>query len=116
MQEKIIHTLEGKPLLLQPVESGYELLLLSEIYHITIDNGYTFIRLSNKKEIIISQSLKNYESLLMPYKFYRVSRNDMVNLSYIKYIKHDQVILTDGSNVHLSVRQRRYLLRELRKI
>ncbi len=92
-----------------PSIDGIEFVEISEIIRCQSDSNYTKLYLNNKKEIVSSKTLKEYELLLKEYGFARVHNSDMINLAHMKkYIKGDggTVIMNDGSEVEVSRRRK----------
>lgn len=81
------------------------------------DNNYTTFYLNDKSKILVSKTLKFYADILKETNFLRVHQSHLINLSYIKeFIKSDggYLILTDNSNIPVSVRKRNELLEHLK--
>jgi two-component system LytT family response regulator len=96
-----------------PSMDGIEFVEVNDIIRCKSDSNYTRLFLVNKREIISSKTLKEYELLLKEYGFSRVHNSDMINLAHIKkYIKGDggQVIMNDGSEVEVSRRRKEEFL------
>lgn len=92
-----------------PSVDGIEFVEVNEIIRCQSDSNYTKLFLNNKKEIVSSKTLKEYELLLKEYGFARVHNSDMINLAHMKkYIKGDggTVIMNDGSEVEVSRRRK----------
>ncbi len=99
-----------------PSIDGIEFVEVSEIIRCQSDSNYTKLYLTNKREIVSSKTLKEYELLLKEYGFSRVHNSDMINLTHIKkYIKGDggTVIMNDGSEVEVSRRRKDEFLNNL---
>ena len=70
----------------------------------------------NKQRIIVSRTLKEFEDVLLPYNFLRISRSHLVNLNQVvKYQKGDggTLFLTDGAELTVSPQQKIELLDRL---
>ena len=59
-------------------------LLLSEIELIEAEGSYCIFNLEDKKKIVISKSLKEYEQILPHENFVRVHRSYLINFNFIK--------------------------------
>ncbi len=89
---------------------------IDDIIRCEAQSNYTLFYLSGGEQILVTKSLKEYENLLEEYSFMRVHHAHLINLNYLKeYIKTDggYAIMTDRSNVPVSVRKRDHLLKEL---
>jgi two-component system, LytTR family, response regulator len=89
---------------------------IDDILRCESQSNYTLFHLKDKETILVTKSLKEYENMLEEYSFIRVHHSHLINLNYLKeFIKTDggYAVMTDGSNVPVSVRKRDNLLREL---
>jgi two-component system LytT family response regulator len=86
---------------------------LEEIMYVDIDNvvrmeadsNYTNIFLADKQKITSSKTLKEFETMLMGQRFFRVHKTHIVNLNYVKkYIKGEggYVVMADGKSLEVS--------------
>ncbi len=69
----------------------------------------TMFYLSNGQKIFVMKTLKYFADLLKESGFIRTHQSHLINLNYIKeYIKSDggYLMLTEGSNIPVSVRKR----------
>ncbi len=74
------------------------------VYCEAIDN-YTTFHFANKEKVLVSKTLRDYEEILEPFRFFRIHNSYIVNLNYIKeYIKGrgGYVILTTGDTLAVS--------------
>lgn len=92
-----------------PTMAGFEFIEIANIIRCESDNNYTTIYIKEKKKILVSKTLKDFEDLLFNYSFFRIHNSHLINLSYIKSYnkgKGGSVILTDGTEVEVSSRRR----------
>ena len=78
---------------------------IDDIVHCEADKNYTFFYLNDGKKILVSKTLKDYDTLLAGLQFFRVHQSHLINLNYVeRYDKHDggSVILKDGTAIPLS--------------
>jgi len=67
---------------------GIHLLDISDIIRCESDDNYTKFYIKNRKPILISKTLKEYEELLTEHDFVRIHQSHLINLAYVKsYIK-----------------------------
>ena len=77
-----------------------------QIVRCEADGNYTRIFLSNKKSIIASRTLKEYDEILSWYNFIRVHRAHLVNKAFVKTYLNDRfVVLNDETMVEVSRRK-----------
>jgi two-component system LytT family response regulator len=92
---------------------------LSDIIRCEADKNYTFFYLSNGKKILVSRTLKDFETLLSNQGFFRVQQSHLINLDFIdRYDKQEggSVILKDGSSVPLSPAKKEQFFTLLEKL
>lgn len=91
---------------------GIHLLDISDIIRCESDDNYTHFFIKNRKPILISKTLKEYEELLTEHDFVRIHQSHLINLAYVKsYVKKDNgfVIMSDDSQLPISQRKREQL-------
>ncbi len=89
---------------------------IKEIIRCKSDNNYTTFYLNNSTKVLVSKTLKYYADILKEVGFLRVHQSHLINVKYIKeFIKSDggYLMLTDNSNVPVSVRKRTEVLEVL---
>lgn len=99
-----------------PVVNGIEFIAVSDIIRCESLINYTTIFLKDRQKLTVSKTLKEFEELLMDYNFFRIHKSHLINLGYIKsYHKGTggSVIMTDGSEVEVSVRKKDDFLKRL---
>lgn len=99
-----------------PTAEGVHLIEKSAIVRIEALNNYSAFILTNGKKIIVSHTLKEYESALQPDNFFRVNRSTIINLNYvIKYKRGDggTLELQDGFETEVSPQKKEELIAKL---
>lgn len=84
---------------------GLQFVKISDIVRCEANGAYTNFVLKNRKDILVSKNLKEYENLLSDYSFYRIHHSHLINLSEVdRYVKADggYVVMKDGSQVGIS--------------
>lgn len=92
---------------------------INDIIRCVSDNNNTQFYLKDGKKIFVTKTLKYFADMLKDCGFIRTHQSHLVNLNYIKeFIKSDggYLILTDKSNVPVSVRKRVEVLEILKGI
>jgi two-component system LytT family response regulator len=82
---------------------------LDKIVRCEADRNYTSFFLTEGKKILVSKTLKDYETLLTGYNFLRVQQSHLINLDFVeRYDKGNggSVVMKDGSEVPLSPAKR----------
>jgi two-component system LytT family response regulator len=99
---------QKRRLVLKTQESVY-VVELDEIIRCEADRNYTSFFLTGGKKILVSKTLKEYETLLTGHNFLRVQQSHLINLDYVdRYDKGNGgcVVMKDGSEVPLSPAKR----------
>jgi len=89
---------------------------ISDIIRCESERNYTTFFLRDKKQIVVTKTLKEYEDLLEPSGFVRVHHSHLINLEHLKeFIKHDggYALMDDNAHVPVSVRKKEDLLKAL---
>ncbi|MEN9459794.1 MAG: response regulator [Bacteroidota bacterium] len=92
---------------------------ISEIVRLESDVNYTWFFLVNGEKILASKTLKEFEEMLEEYNFYRVHKSHLINLAHLqRYIKGEggSVVMSDGSEVDVSRRNKEGLMKRLQNI
>lgn len=103
---------QSKKIVLKTNDSIY-LLDISEIIYCVSDNSYTTFYIKDKKEIIVSKGIKEYEKLLESYNFFRPHQSYLVNLHFIHKIdKTDggSIVLKNKKEIPVSFRRKQALM------
>jgi len=82
---------------------------ISDIIRCESSVNYTEFHFADRKKMIVSKTLKEFEDLLTDLNFYRVHQSHLVNTKYIhEFVKTEggHLIMTDGSMVPVSTRKR----------
>jgi two-component system LytT family response regulator len=108
---------EGK-IVLKTQEATY-VLSVNEIIRCEADRNYTRFFLLNKKNILVSGGLKEYEDMLKPYKFIRPHHSHLVNPSFILRLDKKgpgMLLLKDGSEIPVSTRKHSEIVQQLKNL
>lgn len=92
---------------------------LDEIIRCEADRNYTSFFLTGGKKILVSKTLKDYETLLSPHNFLRVQQSHLINLDFVdRYDKGNggSVVMKDGSEVPLSPAKREIFFKILESL
>jgi two-component system, LytTR family, response regulator len=96
-----------------PTTEGLEFVLIHNIIRIESSSNYSKLFLVNKQTLLVTRLLKDFEDLLLPYRFFRIHNSHLVNLQYIsKYIRGEggQVVMDNGDVVDVSRRKKEEFL------
>lgn len=102
-----------------PVSDGLELVPVDDILYCESDSNYTVVHLKDKKRLVISRTLKEFEDILEGDAFVRVHHSHLINVKHVKkYIRGEggEVIMVDGTNVAVSRRKKQELMDSLSRL
>lgn len=92
---------------------------LDQIIRCEADRNYTSFFLLGGKKILVSKTLKEYETLLSSHNFLRIQQSHLINLDYVdRYDKGNggSVVMKDGSEVPLSPAKREIFFKILENL
>jgi two-component system LytT family response regulator len=92
-----------------PTNEGLEFIIIKNIIRIESSTNYSRLYLVNRQALLVTRLLKDFEELLIPYRFFRVHNSHLINLNYIsKYIRGEggQVVMEIGDVVDVSRRKK----------
>jgi two-component system LytT family response regulator len=92
---------------------------LNEIIRCEADKNYTFFYLNSGKKILVSRTLKDYETMLNGYGFFRIQQSHLINLEYLDRYDKQQggaIIMKDGTAVPLSPAKKDQFFKLLEKL
>lgn len=93
---------------------GVEFIQISQIMRIESSSNYSKIFFKDGRSLLVTKLLKDFEEILLPYRFYRIHNSHLINLSYIKkYIRGDggQVIMQNGEVIDVARRKKEEFLK-----
>lgn len=109
---------EKRRLVLKTQESVH-VVELDEIIRCEADRNYTSFYLNSGKKILVSKTLKEFETLLAGHNFLRVQQSHLININYVdRYDKKNggAVVMKDGSEVPLSPAKRDLFFKRLENL
>ncbi|MCF8217343.1 MAG: LytTR family DNA-binding domain-containing protein [Bacteroidales bacterium] len=91
---------------------GINVVSIQNIIHCQSDDYYTRFFFEDRKNLLVSKTLKEYEQILKEHNFIRPHKSHLINIRHIKrYIKSESyIVLTDGSQIPVSRRKRDMVL------
>ena len=99
----------GNPSITLSTSDGIEFVPLSEIIKIEASGPYSIFYLKEKKKIMVSKNLKEYEQLLLEHGFFRLQNSFIINIHEVKrMIRTDggYVIMSDASQITISPKKK----------
>jgi two-component system LytT family response regulator len=96
-----------------PSHEGILFVDVNEIIRCEAINSYTIFYLTDKSQVVVTKTLRKYESLLSESGFLRVHDKHLVNMRHIwRYVrgKGGNIIMFDGFSVDVSARKKEEFL------
>ena len=93
--------------------------LVSDILYCEAEGSYTRFHIKDKKPLLISKALKDYEELLHDQGFERIHQSYLININHLKtYVRTDggYVVMDNGDQISVSKRKRDQLLHRLKAL
>ena len=88
-----------------PTSEGFIVIPVNEIVYCHASSNYTEFHLTDKKCILSSYTLKQYDEILTPQSFFRAHRSFLINLTHVKiYRRGDggEIMMSNGHAIELS--------------
>lgn len=83
---------------------------IQDIVNCESDKNYTTFYFINAPKLVVSTNLKEYETLLVPYNFFRTHKSHLINLSYFDYYMKSEggntIMMKNKTTIPLSVRKK----------
>jgi two-component system, LytTR family, response regulator len=101
-----------------PTKEGITMYSLENLIWCQAQKGQTLFHMENGEKILVSELLKEYESLLPSSKFCRIHKSHIVNLSHVeKYLSGSggKVLMSNGIQLEVAVRRKKVILEILKQ-
>jgi two-component system LytT family response regulator len=88
-----------------PTSDGREYLNPNDIIRIEADRSYSWFFIRDKRKILVSRHLKEFQDLLNDRNFFRPHNSHLINLDFVrKFVRQDggYIEMTDGSQIPIS--------------
>jgi two-component system, LytTR family, response regulator len=111
-----LHTHEIK--LCIPSQYGFEVVLLQDIIYCEACSSYTKFYLPNKKQVVTSKTIKEYEYLLADNYFVRVHRSYLINLRHVKEYRRGEegtITMANGQEIKVAKRKKELFLIKMKE-
>lgn len=107
-----------EPKITLSTSDGLVFVLVEDIVRCEAHGAYTIFYFKNRKSIMVSKNLKEFQLLLEDHHFFRIHNSHLINLNEIeKYKKTDggSVVMSDGSNISISESRRQEFMNLIRE-
>jgi two-component system LytT family response regulator len=108
---------EGPKKIAVSSSEGISILKVSDIVRCESSSNYTNFHMKDGSRIMVSKTLKEFDSALSDHNFERIHKSHLVNMEFVKkYITNDGgfLILEDGTRLPVSNRKKDELLKKVR--
>ncbi|OJV54152.1 MAG: hypothetical protein BGO31_12410 [Bacteroidetes bacterium 43-16] len=105
-------------IILKTAEKVYSI-NVQDIIRCESEKNYTTFYMLNGQKLLVSTTLKEYETLLLPMGFFRTHQSHLINMLYFDhYVKTDSgsIIMKDKTAIPLSVRKKEEFLTYLNSL
>ena len=121
--EVLLHNISkaGFPLemrLCLPTQKGFTIVKLEEIVYCEAARSYTVFHLVDKKPIMISKPLFDYDRILSDTIFFRVHKSFLINLMHVKEYTRGEggtVLMSNGMEIEVSRRKKEQFLDKMKE-
>jgi two-component system LytT family response regulator len=99
-----------------PTQDGFCFVKTDEIVKCSANGNYTEVTLENRRIILVSRTLKEFENLLDESTFIRIHNSSIINVGYLrKYVRGDggYVVLNDDSMIQVARNRKEKFLNKL---
>lgn len=87
---------------------------VQDIVHCEAEKNYTTFHFINSPKLVVSTTLKEYDTMLKPFNFFRVHQSHLINLAFFDhYVKADGgniIVMKNNSKVPLATRKKEEFL------
>ncbi|WP_407527840.1 LytR/AlgR family response regulator transcription factor [Lacibacter sp. MH-610] len=97
-----------------PTSEGFEIIELDDILYCQSSSSYTYFHLHNKRKLISSYPLKQYDDILSERNFFRAHKSFLINLSHVKLYRKGEggtIVMSDGEEIEVSRRNKEALIK-----
>lgn len=116
----LLGTVMGDRQLALPDAGGLSVVHLDDILYCNSDNNYTEVVVrGEKKPLVVSRPLSEFDAFLNGQGFVRIHQSHLINRKHIRrYVKGEggEVIMSDGTNLPVSRRQKADLMEALERL
>lgn len=102
-----------------PTQEGLIFIRMEEVIRLQSSSNYTTFYLKDKKPLIVSKTMGEFEELLEDQPFIRIHNSHIINLNHVeKYIRGEggSVVMSDKSEIEVSRRKKDEFLKRLEHV
>ena len=101
-----------------PTSDGFILQPIEEIIYCQAIGNYTQFFLTNKRKLLSSYTLKQYDDMLEEFNFFRAHKSFLINLNHVQQYRKGEggsVLMSDGMEVEISRRNKESFVQLFKK-
>jgi two-component system LytT family response regulator len=109
LQESLTKNISQENRIAVPTWEGLEFIQLRNVVRIESNSNYSRIFFTTGPSLLVTKQLKEFEEMLVAYRFCRVHNMHLINLNYVKrYLRGDggRVIMENGDEIDVSRRKK----------
>lgn len=115
----LLGSMEDERQLALPLGNGLAVVRLEDILYCNSDDNYTEVHVhGERKPFVVCKPLASFDAFLKPRGFVRIHQSHLINRRHIRrYIRGEggEVVMSDGTNLPVSRRQKAELLEALER-
>jgi len=99
-----------------PTGEGFIIIPVNEIVYCHANSNYTEFYITDKKCILSSYTLKQYDEMLTSQSFFRAHRSYLINLTHVKVYRRGEggeIVMSNGHEIELSRTHKDEFMRRL---
>jgi len=88
--------------------SGFQIVDVADIVYLEADDNYTILNLANKKQIVATRTLGEFEKIFEGTQFYRIHKSAIINMNYLagfSNLEGSFAELKNGKRIEISRRK-----------
>ena len=119
LMRNIVLSANGERWVALPVAEGLEMVNTNDIIFCESASNSTVVHQKERKRLVISRTLKEFEDLLGAQDFIRVHNSHLINVRHVrKYLRGEggEVVMSDGAVVAVSRRKKQELIDGLARL
>ncbi|NMH27840.1 LytR/AlgR family response regulator transcription factor [Flavobacterium silvaticum] len=91
---------------------------IEDILYIHGENNYSTFHLADQQKIVVSKTLKEYESTLPEQDFFRIHKSFLININHLHKINKGielQAVMKDGKHIEVSTRRKTDFIKKMER-
>jgi two-component system, LytTR family, response regulator len=101
----------SNPFITLSVTEGVYYVEPTSIIRLEACSNYTYIHFVNRRPMLISRVLKEFENLLSHFGFVRIHKSHLINTAHIKQVRRSgSIVMNDSSETTISRRKKTEIL------